>query len=831
MPYSTSKFAFLLVFVVMLSWISIDSALAEVQKPSSPENLMADDVSPTQIDLSWETPDDNGGSPITGYKIEFKKVPGSYSVLVENTQNSTTTYSHTGLETGASYVYRVYAINEEGQSEASDEAVAKPTSSSTPPEEIPPNPPRKLTAIDVSPTQIDLSWLVPEENNGPPLSGYRIDVMNGSSSFSTIINNTQNTNTSYSHENLTTGTTYTYRVYALNSVGYSDASNTISATPTKNSSPPVNNIVPNRPSDFSVISLSPTEVYLSWDEPEPNNSPKVSGYKIEVKRERNPDNQSSESFDVLVENTIRKDYKHSGLSNEYTYTYRVYAINSVGQSSPAEGKVIPSHTLVPSGVKAEAVSSTQIDLSWFPPSQTYGQRISSYLIKEEIFANKYETIAKINSDITKHSIKELTTGKEYTYVVVAKYTLGSSDISAKASAIPLESSGHTSDETSHPPSPPRNLTVKTVSPIQIDLTWQAPSSDGGSPITGYRIDYKVESGKYTTLVKDSQNTKKMFSHSDRKPGTKYTYQVYAINEAGISAPSNESSATPTILSGSESNNPPKPPQNLSAKVIDSSNNPHILLSWQPPTDSDGDDPTITGYKVEYRNDGDSTYTVLERNMAKTTSYMHTPIEEGAVYHYQLYSINKFGNSNPAYTKITVGTFSESDDSQEKPIPASFVDTKKDPQYYIERYNNEPEYKAWFDDNYPQYSSIYEAVGMDEPTHDEKTIPAPFVDPSEDPQYYVDRYKTEPVFKEWFDDNFPQYSSIYEAVGLQPPPEEQVGMCGPDTVFKNGTCVLDQGEAKTASTASKFDATSLAVIVVTISAIGGGVAIYMIRFRK
>ena len=46
--------------------------------------------------------------------------------------------------------------------------------------------------------------------------------------------------------------------------------------------------------------------------------------------------------------------------------------------------------------------------------------------------------------------------------------------------------------------------------------------------------------------------------------------------------------------------------------------------------------------------------------------------------------------------------------------ASFVDQTKDPQHYIDRYNNEPTYKEWFDENYPQYSSIYEAVGMEKP---------------------------------------------------------------------------------------------------------------------
>lgn len=43
--------------------------------------------------------------------------------------------------------------------------------------------------------------------------------------------------------------------------------------------------------------------------------------------------------------------------------------------------------------------------------------------------------------------------------------------------------------------------------------------------------------------------------------------------------------------------------------------------------------------------------------------------------------------------------------------ASFVDSNKDPQYYLERYYNEPEYRTWFDRNYPDYT-IEEAIGLE-----------------------------------------------------------------------------------------------------------------------
>ncbi|MFB5635158.1 MAG: putative Ig domain-containing protein, partial [Nitrosopumilus sp.] len=81
------------------------------------------------------------------------------------------------------------------------------------------------------------------------------------------------------------------------------------------------------------------------------------------------------------------------------------------------------------------------------------------------------------------------------------------------------------------------------------------------------------------------------------------------------------------------------------------------------------------------------------------------------------------------------------DSNELKV-ASFVDETKDPQSYVDRYNNEASYKKWFDENYSQYSSIYEAVGLDEPL----LIPAAFVDETKDPQSYVDRYNNEASYK-------------------------------------------------------------------------------------
>ncbi len=102
--------------------------------------------------------------------------------------------------------------------------------------------------------------------------------------------------------------------------------------------------------------------------------------------------------------------------------------------------------------------------------------------------------------------------------------------------------------------------------------------------------------------------------------------------------------------------------------------------------------------------------------------------------------------------------------------ASFVDTSLDPQHYIDRYNNEPAYKEWFDRNYPTLN-IEEAVGIHIEPEEEKTSIQGYPDPKKDPQHYIDRYNNEHAYKEWFDRNFVG-QSIYEVVGV-PEPESEI----------------------------------------------------------
>ena len=810
--------------------------------PSQPTDLVAFDVADDQIDLFWTTPNDDGGSVITGYKIELVMiVPGQTtpSAIVDNTSNTDTSYSHTGLQKDKTYVYQVYAINSEGESLHSPQAQAKPTENSAPFEDIPPDPPSGLTATDVSPNQIDLSWNKPTANKGPLVTGYKIEVKIGSGSFTFLEPDTGNTARTYSDTGLTTGTTYTYRVYALNSIGQSNSTSEASATPTSTSAPPEGTEKPGIPRNFKALAASDTEISLSWEPPATFDGPSVTGYKIEFKT-------GTEDFTDLVDNTALTSYLHSGLTPGTTYTYRISAINSNGAGLTAQSSAEPEHTSVPTNLVATDVSPTQIDLSWNAPSQTFGFNIIGYNIEKKLAEGVYDLILQTSGPAASVSFQNLETDKTYTFRIAARFGLGSSAFSDDVSATPTESSGITETV----PSPPTQLTITHDAPTVNNLSWGTPEDDGGKPITGYKIELKVDVGDWEIVKANTGSTSTIYSHTNIPSGTDYNYRVSAINSIG------------TGLGNSKS-------IRISEEVPESQ---LIEVSTDKSSYLEGEEIVVTG-KVSSVDDNQVTITVFfdgapitdkPKQVAQDGTFTATipaigpTWQKNGVYilkatyglasgqtnfqftltgqpepepepetkkaadffidtknepEYYLERYNKdadykawFDSTFPGYTieeAISLAYPQPEAEPEPEPEPKAepkpildFVDPNKDPQYYIDRYNNQAVYKQWFDSTYPDYT-IEEAVGLalpePEPEPEPKKEAKPildFVDPNEDPQYYIDRYNSEATYKAWFDRTYPDYT-IQEAVGLGTSEEDLAKKCGPGTVLKNGECVVEK----------------------------------------
>ncbi len=103
----------------------------------------------------------------------------------------------------------------------------------------------------------------------------------------------------------------------------------------------------------------------------------------------------------------------------------------------------------------------------------------------------------------------------------------------------------------------------------------------------------------------------------------------------------------------------------------------------------------------WKQDGFYTVTVQQFDDPKYIASTKVDVRDGVIVG---------GNSTPSPTYPSP-TQETTDPEPKKLGIASFVDKTKDPKSYVDRYNNEPTYKKWFDDNFAEYDSIEQAVGL------------------------------------------------------------------------------------------------------------------------
>ena len=100
------------------------------------------------------------------------------------------------------------------------------------------------------------------------------------------------------------------------------------------------------------------------------------------------------------------------------------------------------------------------------------------------------------------------------------------------------------------PEAPRNLRVSPGESGELVVSWEAPAGDGGSEVTGYRVQWKSGSQDYDGAPESTRQAavtgpdSLTYTISDLKDGTEYTVRVIAANDDGDGAPSEEAKITP-----------------------------------------------------------------------------------------------------------------------------------------------------------------------------------------------------------------------------------------------------------------------------------------------
>jgi len=166
---------------------------------------------------------------------------------------------------------------------------------------------------------------------------------------------------------------------------------------------------------------------------------------------------------------------------------------------------------------------------------------------------------------------------------------------------------------------------------EIALTWTAPSSNGGTAITDYIVEYSTDGTTWTTFSDGGSSTASA-TVTGLANSTVYTFRVSAVNAAGTGTASATTNATTATV--------PDAPNGCCSYGPGAG-----LLAWTAPT-SDGGDP-ITDYTIEYSSDDGVTWlTWVDHISTDPFSPGILVGEEAGTYLMRVSAVNAVGTGPP-----------------------------------------------------------------------------------------------------------------------------------------------------------------------------------------
>jgi fibronectin type 3 domain-containing protein len=346
-------------------------------------------------------------------------------------------------------------------------------------------------------------------------------------------------------------------------------------------------------------------IVLTWTPPSDGGS-SLTGYLVWLLENGNPVYSGNSAYNppgTATSTTI------SGLSNNQNYTFQMAAINGEGQGPSSQSVTAMPRTIPGQPTLTATPGNAKVTLSWTAPANN-GAVIDYYIIYQNGAA-----LPTHPSGLT-FEVDGLQNGIPYNFAVAAHNAAGVGTISSTVSSTPRTV-----------PGAPTSLNA-APSDGQIALSWSAPSSTGGSDITGYKV-YKSSSqtGPYSLI---SSALSLSYTDSSLNNGVTYYYEVSAFNVAGEGPNATISSAAGTVP-GAPVMSPP------------TEGNAFVDLIWQAPSTTGG--TGITGYKV-WRSDSQAgTYSLISSTLPTSLSYHDTAVTNGQTYWYAVSATNGNGEGS------------------------------------------------------------------------------------------------------------------------------------------------------------------------------------------
>ncbi|XP_039305921.1 Down syndrome cell adhesion molecule-like protein Dscam2 isoform X4 [Solenopsis invicta] len=598
----------------------------EGEKPGGPpRNLKVEPISSTEFNVTWDPPDhDLWNGEILGYHVGYKEhrlgaeqytyktverriSTASVALGLARTSMPGRQHHLTNLKKFTRYSVVVQAFNALGPGPMTQEFVASTL------EDVPSSPPQDVRCTALSSTSLQVSWESPPDSslNGI-LKGYKV-----------MWENTDALTESVKPEmKITTALTVVlhslekYTNYSIQVVAYTRTGDGVASSPlycvTEED-------LPEMPADVKAVVNSATSIIVSWQPPLKSNG-NITSYNVHI-RGLGPESK----WHRRALPPYQTSYQAEDLHKRSQYEFTIAAVTSVG-----EGPQTPSITVSPSSEVRAAIYSfgTTLIVPWKQdvtlPCQSVGKPEPSVIWKQ---SGKGQ-IVKPSARVSLHpdgslQITELHREDSGNYTCFVENRHGSDQITHRLTV-------------QVPPAAPL-LHATSTSSNSINVQWKN-SDDGGSPIRGYILHYKRESGEW----EEFKVSHKMSSFVLSRLWCGNDYQMYltAYNRIGMGRPSEIVKAT---TKGSKPDESP----GTGDKFVT------VNVSWitlHLSTWNDGGCP-ITFFELEYRKSGEGIWTLVSNNIEVQKTYTLSELQPGTTYDIRIRAHNNAGSSVAEY-KIT-----------------------------------------------------------------------------------------------------------------------------------------------------------------------------------
>ena len=548
-----------------------------LSKPTTCQNLKVSYITKNSCVLTWDPPEDDGGTEITNFILEMKEptLPGFSSLgWTICSSEGTKKMIKVPLTENHEYFFRVTAENKCGLGPSLE--LTSPVLACDPVEVA--AAPKDVKVGLIGKDFVDLEWNKPDWDGGSPIKGYQVVVMKkGTKDWKEI--KVEKLDCKHKITNLEENMPYRFGVMARNKAGLSQVTVLSEyVTVCEDLQEPKVELL-TKSTKGEVLIRANADIVLKA---------KISGHPVPIaiwkfrdqdlfKVSRCKVKATDEQTSLAVSNARRDD------SGEYNIT----VTNKVG-SADAKVKVNvldkPGQCTGP--VKIISLNKDRCTIAWEPPKDNGGCEITNYVIEKCETTRMIWSVVTASVNACTYAIPRLLEGNEYIFRVKAENKLGLGPA--------IESVPTTAKSPYNSPSKPLLPEVTQVTKHSALMTWKVPESTGGRDITGYFVEKREKKGIGWSPCNAKSIRETRLNVTGLSTGFDYQFRVKAENEVGVGEPS-EPTKFYTIKEPTEK---PGRPQN--PKAVDTTKN-SVTLTWEPPLYDGG--MQLLGYVVESSVEG------------------------------------------------------------------------------------------------------------------------------------------------------------------------------------------------------------------------------------